>query len=103
MDIISTTPTTYVLSNNSVALNCTVKGNPPVDEVIWTATHSLYTDVQFSTMVNTTRLDQYTVFSSLLLQYVTLESRGNYTCLAYNEIQNVQFLDEETIPLFILG
>ena len=103
MNIIYATPKTYVFNNDSVVLSCTVKGNPPAEKVVWTATHFLYTAIHFSMMVTRTQLDEFTVISSLSLPHVSLQSRGNYTCLARNTIKSIQMFDEETIPLFVLG
>ena len=103
MNIIFATPETHVFGNNSVLLSCIVEGNPPAKEVVWTKTNALYTLADFSMMENETNLDRFTILSSLTLPYVTLESRGNYTCVAYNEICDVEKFDEETISLFVWG
>ena len=103
MEIIFASPETYVISNNSVVLNCTAYGNPLAKEIVWTADNSLYTATELSIMANEVVQDEFTVFSSLFLPFVTLESRGKYTCTTHNEINGVKMFDEEIIPLLVLG
>ena len=101
--ILHTTQETHVIIDDSLVLNCTVNGNPPPREITWTAHNSQYTSMELSLMADEIMVDEFTVFSSLFLPYVTLESRGNYSCATYNEFNNNKWFDQEIIPVFVLG
>ena len=103
MAIISSTEETYTQNGTSVMLECTAYGNPPPEEIMWITTNSLYTNIELSMMTNNMSLDRFTVISTLTLPHSTLDSRGKFTCIAYNTINNVQYSDEETIVLIVLG
>ena len=103
MTIISSSPETYSPVNTSVTLECIAHGNPRPDGIEWRTVNSLYTDIELSNMTDEISIDEFTVVSSLTIPIITLEHRGNYTCVAHNEIDMTQLSDEETVVLFVLG
>ena len=103
VSIVSSSPPTYASENSLVVLECTAHGNPRPDGIEWRTTNSLYTTTELSNMTNEVSVDAFTVVSHLAIPFITLENRGNYTCVAYNEIEMTQMSDEETVVLFVLG
>ena len=102
--IISSSPQIYYVSvNSSIVLECMAHGNPRPDGIEWRTANALYTITQFSNMTNEVSLGAFTVVSHLTIHFITLESRGNYTCVAFNEIEMTQKSDEETVVVFVLG
>lgn len=93
----------YIPINESVTLECIAHGNPRPDGVIWRSSSSLYTTRELSDMANGRILDNFSVLSNLTIMFVTLESRGNYTCVARNEILMTEVSAEKTIQLFVIG
>lgn len=101
--IISLSHETYILVNSSVVLGCVAHGNPPPLGIMWRTTSSHYTITELSNFTTERVVDDFTVISNLTLSFVALESRGEYTCVAYNEIQMTQVSDEEAVGLFVVG
>lgn len=93
----------YIPINESVTLECIAHGNPRPDGVLWRSSNSLYTTRELSDMANERILDNFSVLSNLTIMFVTLESRGNYTCVAHNEILMTEVSAEETVQLFVVG
>lgn len=54
-------------------------------------------------MANERILDNFSLLSNLTIMFLTLESRGNYTCVAHNEILMTEVSAEETVQLFVVG
>lgn len=101
--VASLTLEVYAPINTSVTLECIAHGNPRPEGITWRSTSSLYTTIELSDRANERVLDDYTIVSNLTLTFVTLQSRGYYTCLAYNEFLMTEMSDEDTVKLFVIG